>query len=164
MTDITITRSFAAPRKLVFRAWTEAKYLADWWAPKGMTTPYCKVDLRPGGLFHYCMRSAEGTEYWGKGVYREIIEFERIVYVDSFSDPEGNTVSPAIYGMSESHPLETVVTVAFVEQQDRTLVTLHHALDDAFSERDSTHQGWNEMLDRLAALLERVLSTGSPDA
>lgn len=162
MTDITITRSFAAPRETVFRAWTEAKLLADWWAPKGMTTPYCKVDLRPGGLFHYCMRSAEGTEYWGKGVYREIVECERIVYVDSFADPEGNTVSPTLYGLSESHPLETLVTVAFVEHGDHTLVTLHHALDDVFSERDATHQGWDEMLDRLADLLNRELNSEAP--
>jgi uncharacterized protein YndB with AHSA1/START domain len=50
--------------------------LIRWWAPKGFTTPFCKIDLRPGGILHYCMRSSEGLDIWGIGVYREIGEHE----------------------------------------------------------------------------------------
>ncbi len=93
-----------APRDLVFKAWTEPERLMRWWAPKGWTTPFCKIDLRPGGVFHYCMRSPEGRDFWGKGVYREVVEPSLLVYTDSFSDEEGKLVEPAHYGLSPDHP------------------------------------------------------------
>jgi uncharacterized protein YndB with AHSA1/START domain len=147
---ITITRVISAPRELVFKAWTEPQLLMRWWGPKGFTTPFCKVDLRPGGIFHYCMRSAEGRDYWGKGVYREIVVPERIVYTDTFSDKEGNVVSPVAYGMSQDHPLEALVTVTFDEYQRKTKVTLQHAGMPLSAERSGAQQGWTEMLERLA--------------
>ena len=112
---IVITRVFDAPRELVFAAWTRPEHLLRWWAPKGCSTPHCKVDLRPGGSFHYCMRTPEGRDIWGLGVYREIVAPERIVYVDSFADAQGNPVPPSDYGMSDGHPAETLVTVTFAE-------------------------------------------------
>src|SRR5712691_10908924 len=73
------------------------------------------------------MRSPEGQDYWGRGVYREIVEPERIVYLDSCADEEGTPVEPAHYGMSPGHPAETLVTVTFTEHGGTTKVTLHHA-------------------------------------
>ena len=147
---VVVTRLFDAPREIVFRAWTTAEHLSHWWGPKGFTTPYCTVDLRPGGFFRYCMRSPEGTEYWGKGVYREIVEPERLVYVDSFTDREGGTIDPKQYGMSEEHPNEMLVTVTFAEQDGMTKVTLYHSAAPSLPERSGIQQGWSEMLDRLA--------------
>jgi uncharacterized protein YndB with AHSA1/START domain len=54
-----------------------------WWGPKGFTAPVCKIDLRVGSKFLYCMRSPDGKDYWNTGVYREIVEPERIVSTDS---------------------------------------------------------------------------------
>ena len=156
MTGLVITRVFDAPRDLVFKAWTEPQRLMRWWGPRGFTTPFCKVDLRPGGVFHYCMRSPEGRDYWGRGVYREIAEPERIVYLDSFADEEGNPVEPAHYGMSPGHPAETLVTVTFVEHEGKTKVTLHHSVPEAVPERSGIQQGWTEMLDRLAEELAKA--------
>ena len=148
--EIVLTRVFDAPRELVFKAWTEPEHLMRWWAPKGCTTPFCKVDLRPGGAFHYCMRLPEGREIWGIGTYREIVAPERIVYTDSFADAEGNPVAPSHYGMSASHPAETLVTVLFAEHNGKTKLTLRHSIPQSVEEREGTQQGWNEMLDRLA--------------
>ncbi len=78
---IVITRVFDAPRGRVFNAWTDPEHFERWWGPNGFTTPVCKVDARAGGILHYCMRSPEGRDFWGKGVYREVVEPERIVYV-----------------------------------------------------------------------------------
>ncbi len=152
---LVITRVFDAPRDLVFKAWTDPARLMRWWGPKGFTTPVCKVDLRPGGVFHYCMRSPEGRDYWGRGVYREIVERERIVYTDSFADEEGNPVEPTHYGMSADHPPETLVTVTFTEHEGKTKVTLRHAVPEAVPERAGMQQGWTEMLDRLAEELAK---------
>jgi uncharacterized protein YndB with AHSA1/START domain len=153
---LVVTRVFDAPRDLVFKAWTEPEHLVHWWGPKGFTTPFCTVDLRVGGVFHYCMRSPEGFEVWGRGVYREIVAPERIVYTDAFADEQGNPVEPGRYGMSSGHPRETRVTVTFTDHQGKTTVTLHHAMPGAFPERTGIEQGWTEMLDRLGAELAKA--------
>lgn len=152
--EIVITRTFDAPRELVWKAWTEAGNLMRWWAPKGITTPYCKVDLRPGGKFHFCMRTPEGRDIWGIGVYREIAAPSLLVYTDSFADAQGNPVPPAHYGMSASHPAETLVTLTLEEHEGKTRLTLRHAIPVSVEEREGTEQGWSEMLERLAALLQ----------
>ncbi len=151
--EIVVTRVFDAPRSLVFKAWTDPKHLVRWWAPKGWTTPFCKADPRKGGKFHFCMRSPEGRDIWGIGIYQEIVEPERIVYTDAFADAQGNPVPPSHYGMSPGHPAETVVTVTFVEREGRTELTLRHAMAIGVEEREGTRQGWTEMLDRLAGFL-----------
>jgi uncharacterized protein YndB with AHSA1/START domain len=147
--EIVLTRDFDAPREMVFRAWTDAGWLARWWAPAGFTTPHVEVDPRVGGRFHYCMRSPDGTEYWGLGVYREIVPPERIVYVDSFADEDGHPVPPSRYGIGEDHPVETIVEVTFEERAGGTRVVLRHALAATVTAREGTVQGWSEMLERL---------------
>jgi len=154
--DIAITRVFDAPRSLVFKAWTVPEHLIRWWAPKGFTTPFCKVNLCVGGVFHYCMRSPEGQDIWGIGVYREIVAPERIVYTDAFADAEGNPVPPAHYGMSASHPAETLVTVTFAEHVGKTKLTLRHSISESVKERGGAEQGWTEMMDRLAEHLAQA--------
>lgn len=106
-------------QELVITRVFDAEYFVRWWGPKGYTTPFCTIDLRPGGIMHHCMRSPEGREVWTKGVFREIVVPERIVLTDSFADAEGNVVSPTHYGMSPDWPLETLLTVTFDEQARR---------------------------------------------
>ena len=89
---LIVERTFDAPRELVWKAWTEPEQLGRWWGPRGWVTTSYKLDLQPGGVWHYCIRGPEGAESWGKGVYREIAEPARLVYVDVFSDADGNTV------------------------------------------------------------------------
>lgn len=146
-----------APRQLGFEAWTRSEHLAHWWAPKGCTTPFCKVDLRPGGVLHYCMRSPWGRDILGGiGVYREIVEPEPIVYTDAFADAEGNPVPPAHYGMTSRHPPETLVTVTCAEHEGKTKLTLRHSILKSVEEREGTQRRWTEMLDRLAEDLAKV--------
>jgi uncharacterized protein YndB with AHSA1/START domain len=155
--EIVITRVFDAPRDLVFKAWTEPDRVMRWWGPNGFTTPVCKIDLRPGGVLHNCMRSPEGRDFWSKGVYREIVEPERIVCTDFFSDEEGTLVQPTHYGMSPEWPAEALVTVTFAVHDGKTKFTLHHAVGSApASERDQCRAGWTESLDRLAGYLARA--------
>jgi uncharacterized protein YndB with AHSA1/START domain len=154
--DIVITRIFNAPREAVFKAWTDPGHLKRWWAPKGCTTPHCRVDLRVGGKFHYCMRMSDGLEVWGVGVYQQIDVPERIMYTDSFADADGNVVAPSHYGMGDSHPAETLVIVTFTDLGGRTQVTLRHLLTTAILDREGTSQGWSQMLDRLDTLLSQA--------
>jgi len=154
---IVITRVFDAARDLVFKAWTEPERVMRWWGPNGFTAPFCKIDLRPGGVFHNCMRSPEGQDFWSKGVYREVVEPERIVCTDFFSDEAGNMVPPTQYGMSPEWPKEALLTVTFVEHDGKTKLTLRHAVGSApATEREMCQAGWNESLDRLAAYLAKA--------
>ena len=151
--EIVITRVFDAPRELVFRAFTDAEHLKRWFSPKTFTTAFAEADARPGGIFRYCMRAPDGKEFWGCGAYRELVEPERIVYVDSFTDPDGNVVDATYYGMGADHPVESLVTITFEEQDGGTKVTLRHALGIHVPERTGAIQGWTEMLEKLAELL-----------
>lgn len=60
--EFVISRVFDAPRDLVFKAWTEEERLTHWWGPKGFKLRSCKLDLRPGGFFHYGMQAPNGAE------------------------------------------------------------------------------------------------------
>jgi uncharacterized protein YndB with AHSA1/START domain len=153
--ELVITRIVDAPRDLVFKAWTEPERVVRWYGPKGYTMPFCKIDLRPGGVFHYCMRSPEGRDHWGKGTYFEIVAPERVVYTDAMSDAEGNIIDPAQFGMND-WPAETIVTVTFADHEGKTKITLHQTILESIAKRTGAERGWIETLDRLAEDLARA--------
>jgi uncharacterized protein YndB with AHSA1/START domain len=148
--NLVITRIFDAPRELVWKAWTEPEHLMQWWGPKNFTAPVCKMDFRVGGKYLFCMRSAEGQDFWSTGVYREIVPLEKIVCTDSFADENGNIVSASHYGISGDWPKELLVTVTFEEQDGKTKMTLRHAGIPEGEMGDMAEQGWKESFDKLA--------------
>lgn len=160
MADFSITRTFDAARDLVFKAFTESEHLAQWWGPRGFSWVSAKLDLRPGGMFHYCMRAPDGQAMWGKFVYREIVPPERIVFVSSFSDEQGNTIRAPFHA---DWPLEVLNTVTFVEREGKTNLTLRagpsNATEAERSTYDASHkmmeQGFTGTLDQLADYLAR---------
>lgn len=153
-----ITREFNAPRLLVWKAWTEPEHLKRWFGPKGFTMPACTLDLRPGGVFHYCMRSPDGHEMWGKWTFREIVPPEKLVLVASFSDAKGGVTR---HPLSANWPLEMLSTTTLAEHAGRTTLTIEWtALNATDSERqtfdgshDGMRMGWTGTLDQLAAYL-----------
>ena len=151
---ILITRVFDAPRDLVWKAWTEPEHFKRWWGPKDFTCPFCEMDLRVGGKYLNCMRSPEGKEYWGTGVFREIVPMERLVFTDCFADEKGNVVPATHYGMSPYFPLEMLVIVRFEDLGGRTKMTLEHIGIPVGADRDGAQQGWSESLDKLAESLK----------
>jgi len=148
--DLVITRVFDAPRDLVFKAWTDPEQLKRWYAPRGCEIHFAKLDIRPGGTFHSCIRNPKFHDCWCVGVYREIVVPERIVYDMAVADENGNRVEPADVGMDPDWPKETVVTVTFAAQGDKTKVTLHQTAPESVAKRTGAHPSWIEMLDRLA--------------
>ena len=87
--ELVITRIFDAPRELVFRAWTEPDRAVRWWGPQGFIVAHSEIDLQPGGAYRVCMRSPEGIEHWQRGVCREFVEPERLVFTFAWEDAEG---------------------------------------------------------------------------
>ncbi len=154
--ELVIVRVFNAPRELVWKAWTQCDLLKRWWGPKNFTAPYCKIDLRVGGKYLYCMRSPEGQDYWSTGVYREIAAPEKLVCTDSFADEKGNVVPASQYGMTGEWPLELDVTITLEAQGSQTKMTLRHAGLPAGDMLEMTGAGWNESLDKLAESLKAI--------
>jgi uncharacterized protein YndB with AHSA1/START domain len=156
--EFLFTRVFDAPRSLIWKAFTESERLMQWWGPKGYTMLTCTVDLRPGGVFHYSMRSPDGREMWGKWVYREIVPPERLVSVVSFTDAEGNLLR---HPMSPTWPLELLHTMTLSEREGKTTLTVTGVPTNATEEerktfragRNSMEAGFTGTLDQLAAYL-----------
>jgi uncharacterized protein YndB with AHSA1/START domain len=157
-----IARVFDAPRERVWKAWTEAERLKHWWGPKGFTVHTCKVDLRPGGVFHYGMRTPDGGDMWGKFIYREIIAPERLVFIVSFSDEKGGMTR---HPWSPNWPLEMLSTITFEEQGGKTKITVqwvpHSATElerKTFEEgHQSMQQGWTGTMDQFAEYLAKAI-------
>ena len=146
--ELEITRLIDAPRPLVFRAWTEPEHLARWWGPKGFTTIACQMDIRVGGTYRYGMRSPDGVEYWKRGVYREIVEPERIVFTFAWEDADGNP----------GHELLTTVT--FAEDGTKTRLTLRQAVFETTARRDDHEAGWTSCLGRFADYMLTITPEG----
>ena len=136
--EFVISRTFDAPRDLVWKAMTEASRLAHWWGPKGMAMGTVKLDFRPGGTFHYSMKTPDGHEMWGKFVYREIDPQDSIVFINSFSDENGGLTR---HPMSATWPLEVLNTQTFTENSGKTTVTLRGGPINASEEERQTFAG-----------------------
>ena len=118
--ELVITRTFNAPKKLVYKAFSESEALVQWWGPKGAKIEVNKFNFKPGGIFHYSMQSPMG-EMWGRFHYMEIVEPERIVFTNSFSDKDGNIIRAPF---SNDFPLEIMNILTLNEQDGKTTVTL----------------------------------------
>jgi uncharacterized protein YndB with AHSA1/START domain len=136
--ELVVTRIIDAPRTLVFKAWIEPEHVARWWGPQGFTTTSCKMDIRPGGAYRVCMRSPDGVDHWKRGVYREIVPPERIVFTFAWEDSDGKP----------GHELLTTVT--FAEYGTKTKLTLHQAMFETVERRDDHRGGWTSCLERFA--------------
>ena len=142
--ELVITRVFDAPRALVFKAWIEPERLVRWWGPRGFTMPSCKMEVRPGGAYRFQMRSPEGTDHWLQGVYREVVEPERLACTWAWLDADGKPAH------------ETLLTVTFDEEGDKTKLTLHQAVFESVTARDAHQSGWASALECLAEYLATV--------
>jgi uncharacterized protein YndB with AHSA1/START domain len=141
--EIEITRVYEAPRELVWRAWTEAEELVQWWGPPGWSTSLDTVtmDVRPGGDFRLTSVSDQGDEMPVVGVYREVVEPERLV----LDEPaEGSWHEGA-----ES-------TVTFTDLgSGRTEVMIRAIIQTTDEMRETAERGMRETFDRLGEHLGR---------
>jgi len=138
--DLVLTRTFDAPRKLVFKAWTDPKHLALWWGPRGFTTEIREMDVKPGGAWRYIMRGADGHEYPFDGVYVEVVEPERLVFDGSI----------------HASPEQRVWTeVTFADREGKTEITVRQSYSFESDATRGASVGWNQQLDRLGEFLAK---------
>ncbi|HEX4488980.1 MAG TPA: SRPBCC domain-containing protein [Terriglobales bacterium] len=154
--EFVISRTFEAPRDLVFKAWTEKDRLSKWWGPKGFKLGVSKLELRPGGTFHYSMTTPTGQTMWGRFIYKEIAAPERLVFVNSFSDEKGGLTR---HPMSGTWPLEVWNTVTFTEENGRTIVTIKgHPINASEVELKTFEEGRNSMQQGFGGTFEQLIA------
>jgi uncharacterized protein YndB with AHSA1/START domain len=136
--ELDLLRTFDAPRRLVFEAWTTAEHLSQWFTPGPLTTSSCEVDFRPGGVFRLTMRMPSGVEFPMDGKFVEIVVPERIVFRAKIHDDNN---------------VETTVT--FTETGGKTTVSVHQTFAFESDATRGAHQGWAATLNQLCAHVAR---------
>jgi len=144
--EIVMTRVFDAPRDLVFKVNSDPNLIPQWWGPKSLTTTVDKMDARPGGVWRFVQRDADGNEFAFNGVYREIVPPERVVDTFEFEGMPGHII---------------LETVTFEEYDGKTKLTVK-SLFQTVEDRDGMLQsgmeeGASESQDSLAELLETMV-------
>jgi uncharacterized protein YndB with AHSA1/START domain len=147
-----------APRQRVFKAWTDVNELKHWFGPKGVNIETATLDLRPGGLFHYGMRTPDGSIMWGKWRFEQIEPPHRIVSTVAFSDAQGTDQRAP---WDAEWPLYTRSTMTLHDEGGETrlhLEWLPHNASEAERRRfaaghDSMRQGWGGTIERLQEYL-----------
>jgi uncharacterized protein YndB with AHSA1/START domain len=110
--EIRATRTFRAPRELVFEAWTSPEHLPHWMTgPPGWTMPVCEIDLRPGGAWRFVWRKDDGAEMEMTGVYDEITRPERIVNTESWGGDWPDTLNTLALTETDGHTTAVMTTL-----------------------------------------------------
>jgi uncharacterized protein YndB with AHSA1/START domain len=130
--EFRTSRTFNAPRRLVFDAWSTAEHVSKWFTPKPLTTSACVVDFRPGGAFRVTMRMPDGLEHPMDAKFGEIVPLERITFFGKI--PEGNEVH---------------TTVTFTEVNGKTVLDVHQTFSFESDATRGAPTGWAATLDQL---------------
>ena len=139
---LRITRRFAAPRELVFAAFTETDQFKQWWGPKSMRCPAAEIDPRPGGRFYAEMLTPEGNPHVIEGVFREVTPPSRLVFTWAWQH-------------GDYKDLETLVTLEFLDIDGGCELRLTHEQLADESARELHGEGWSSSFDCLDEHLEK---------
>ncbi len=143
---LRLERTFNAPRKLVWEAWSQPEHIASWWGPEGMETKVETHDFKPGGHWKYTMKMPNGKDFNTFGIFSEIVEYEKIVTSGEFPPMTTNVV----------------LTATFEDDGDKTKFTfsvLHVSEEYCNQQRDmGGMKGWGSTFDRLGAAAEAMRS------
>lgn len=131
--------TFAAPRELVFKAWTTAEMVKNWWGCSEFPASHIEMDARPGGLWRGCLRSDAGGEIRLTGKFIEIVRPERLVFT---------FVREPVPGLGVE-PVDTQVTVVFSESNGKTVVDLRQEFFATSELCDDHRNGWTTSFGRL---------------
>jgi len=148
--EITIARTFDAPRALVWKYWTETTLIEKWFGPQGFNTRVEKNDLKQGGRLRYVMIGPDGKEYPSEGTILELKEGEKIVSTDEFGEDFDAGGADLPSGM--------ITTTLFEDENGKTKVTIrisHPTIEDKMKhEKMGVIDGYNSQLDKLVELLK----------
>jgi uncharacterized protein YndB with AHSA1/START domain len=157
--DLVVKRIVDAPLEMVWKSWTDPEQVKRWWGPKYYSSPWCKIDLRQGGKYIFCMRAPQnmgGQDSYTAGTYSRIIPMERLEFTQGLADKDGNRIDPAEIGMPPDFPSEVHTVIEFRRKGNFTELTI--------TERDwpvgqmfvFSLAGMHQSIDKLAESLEQI--------
>ncbi|MFZ5876943.1 MAG: SRPBCC family protein [Nitrospirota bacterium] len=153
--DLVITRVFAAPLPLVWKAWTDPDEIMRWWGPTGFTCPVAKMDVREGGTSLVCMRAPRdfgGQDMYSTWRYRTIVPMERIEYIHNLADEKGRQIDPTSIGMPADFPQDLRNLVTFRDLGNgRTELTVTEYDWPVGRMMEMSKMGMEQCLDKMAA-------------
>jgi uncharacterized protein YndB with AHSA1/START domain len=151
--ELHITHLFDAPRELVFKAWTDSGQLVHWYAPDGCSIEFKSIDVKENGTFHSCIHDPVHGDCWIKGVYKEVIFPEKLVFSMVLTNEAGISVKSLEAGKPEDWPEAILTTVSFSAIGNQTKLTLHQTVSEEDAKQTGAYQSWIKMFDRLNGLL-----------
>ena len=142
--DLVLERVVDVPRELVWAAWTKPEHMVHWFAPKPWTTTHCEIDLRPGGIISFTMRSPEGKDFPNIGCVLEVVPQERLVWTDA--------LLPG-YRPSEKPFFTAIIALEKQGKGTRYTATAIHRDPAGRKQHEEMgfHEGWGQCLDQLVA-------------
>ena len=147
---LVISRSFPAPRELVFRAWSSADHMKRWFCPEGYSVPEAEIDFRAGGVFAICMRSPEGQDFWSRGEFTEVSPPDRLTFRGA-----------VVVGGEQKFSSHTTVT--FEDEGAGARMTVRQAYEifdlGFLSAVEGAPEGWRTTLDKLEREVARIQSS-----
>jgi uncharacterized protein YndB with AHSA1/START domain len=144
--SLTLTRDYAAPPERLWRAWTDAKALKQWWSPTpGEPVSLAELDVRVGGRFRICFGGAHGNEHECAGVYKEVVKPRRLSFTWTWprTTPER----------------ESLVTILFNAKGGGTELVFRHERFFDQKVRDDHRRGWSGLLEQLDGYLAKIRAT-----
>lgn len=141
---IVIRRTFNAPLKLVWKAWTQPQHIAEWWSPKGIKTKVIEHDFKVGGKWKYAMPMPNGQEFIAEGEYIEIISFKKII---SLADFKPMTEGVEIQALFQENGNKTDFTFNVIHPTEEYKIQ---------QEKMGIMNGWGSVFDRLEVLLQNI--------
>lgn len=163
--ELVITRVFQVPLVQAFKAWTDPEALSRWWVPEGLIWVLGNLDLRAGGVSHYCMRLPDGRKIWARFICCEITTCKQIAFINSFSDEKCGI---ARHPFKTNWPLQMVTRATFAKHASGTTVRVRcYPINATPLERRTFRIGhkalrevFTGMLDQLSAYLFTVQTEG----
>ncbi|AXT49944.1 activator of HSP90 ATPase [Aquimarina sp. BL5] len=139
---LSLKRTFNAPIKLVWEAWSQSEHIAQWWGPKGMETKIIEHNFSEGGTWKYAMLMPDGNEFIADGIYTEIVAFQKIISSANFKP------------MTEGVEIQAL----FEEDGDKTNFTFNvvHATEEYCQQQEKMGfmNGWGSVFDRLGVFVQ----------
>ena len=147
--DLVLERVVDVPLELVWAAWTKPEHMVNWFAPLPWTTTHCEIDLRPGGILHFIMRSPEGKDFPNTGCILEVAPNKRLVWTDA--------LLPG-YRPSEKPFFTAVIALETVGKETRYTATDIHRDEAGRKQHEEMgfHTGWGTCLDQLVAYVKKL--------
>jgi uncharacterized protein YndB with AHSA1/START domain len=151
--DLLLERVVEVPRPLVWAAWTQPEHIKKWFTPAPWSTVDCEIDLRPGGIFRFVMRSPEGKDFPHLACFLDIVPNERLVWTVA--------LGPGYRPLPSATDVPVFTAVIALEDKDKgtkyTALVMHR--DEAGCRKHEEmgfRDGWGKALDQLVAHMKKL--------